>query len=85
MLVLAINEVTAAIREFRIETEVAREWTRSGRGKLPKKKESFAAGVGRGMRRAARTARQVARMYGTQIYVWKNGKVIAKDPNDDAK
>lgn len=42
-------------------------------------------GVGRGMRRAARTAREVARRYGTPIYVWENGKVVAKDPNDDTK
>ena len=52
--------------------------------KPSKKAESFAAGVGRGMRRAARTARKVARMYGTPIYVWENGKVVAKDPNDEA-
>jgi hypothetical protein len=45
-----------------------------------KKKESFAAGVGRGLRRAARTARKIARMHGTPIYVWGNGKVIAKKP-----
>jgi hypothetical protein len=55
------------------------------RRKPPKRKESFAAGVGRGMRRAARTAREVARMYGTPIYVWENGKVVAKDPNDNTK
>jgi hypothetical protein len=46
----------------------------------PKKPESFAAGVGRGMRRAARTAREVARMHGTPIYIWENGKVVAKKP-----
>jgi hypothetical protein len=50
------------------------------RRKLPKKPESFAAGVGRGMRRAARTARKVARMHGTPIYVWEDGKVVAKEP-----
>jgi len=44
------------------------------------KPESFAAGVGRGMRRAARTARKVARMHGTPIYVWEDGKVVAKKP-----
>jgi hypothetical protein len=55
------------------------------RRKSSKRKESVAAGVGRGMRRAARTAREVARMYGTPIYVWEKGKVVAKDPNDDAQ
>jgi predicted ABC-type ATPase len=34
------------------------------------------------VREAARTARKIARMYGTPIYVWENGKVVAKDPND---
>jgi hypothetical protein len=55
------------------------------RRKSPKRQESFAAGVGRGMRRAARTAREVARRYGTPIYVWENSKVVAKDPNDELK
>jgi hypothetical protein len=50
------------------------------RRKSPKKPESFATGVGRGMRRAARTAREVARMHGTPIYVWEDGKVVAKKP-----
>jgi hypothetical protein len=53
------------------------------RRKAPRKAESFAAGVGRGLRRAARTAREVARMHGTPIYIWENGKVVAKDPNVD--
>ena len=35
----------------------------TARRKSPKRQESFAAGVGRGLRRAARTAREVARMY----------------------
>ena len=51
------------------------------RRKSLKKAESFAAGVGRGLRRAARTAREVARMHGTPVYVWENGRVVAKDPN----
>ncbi len=42
--------------------------------------ESFAAGVGRALRRAAKDARKTARMYGTPIYVWENGKVVAKKP-----
>jgi hypothetical protein len=68
-----------------------RNWRNAGaspvtaRRKSPKRQESFAAGVGRGIRRAARIAREVARRYGTPIYVWENGKVVAKDPNDDAK
>jgi hypothetical protein len=45
-----------------------------------KKTESFADGVGRGLRLAARSARKTARLYGTPIYVWENGKVVAKKP-----
>ena len=36
--------------------------------------------VGRALRRAAKVARKTARMYGTPIYVWENGKVVAKKP-----
>jgi hypothetical protein len=57
----------------------------TARRKSPKRYETSATGVGRGMRRAARTAREVARMHGTPMYVWENGKVVAKDPNDETK
>jgi hypothetical protein len=46
----------------------------------PKKPKSFASGVGRGLRLAARTARRVARAHGAPIYVWENGRVVAKKP-----
>lgn len=42
--------------------------------------EDFAAGVGRALRRAAKDARKTARMYGTPVYVLKNGKVVAEKP-----
>ena len=45
-----------------------------------KKPESFAAGAGRVLRLAAKDARKTARMHGTPIYVWENGKVVAKKP-----
>jgi hypothetical protein len=48
--------------------------------KRSRKPEDFATGVGRGLRQAAKTARKIARMYGTPIYVWENGKVVAKKP-----
>jgi hypothetical protein len=41
---------------------------------------SFAAGVGLALRRAAKEARRIARMHGTPIYVWENGRVVAKKP-----
>ncbi len=46
----------------------------------PRKPEHFATGVGRAMRRAAKDAQKIARMYGTPIYIWENGKVVAKKP-----
>lgn len=46
----------------------------------PKRAESFAAGVGRGLRQAAKEARKTARMYGTPIYILENGKIVAKRP-----
>lgn len=44
--------------------------------------QSFAAGVGRALRRAAKDARKTARMFGTPLYVWEDGKVVAKKPCD---
>ena len=50
--------------------------------KGPKKprRQSFAADVGRALRRAGAAARKTARMHGTPIYVWKDGKVVAEKP-----
>jgi len=33
-----------------------------------------------GLRLAEKTARKVARMHGTPVYFWKNGKVVAEKP-----
>ena len=41
---------------------------------------AFAAAVGSALRRAARAARKTARMYGTPIYVCRDGKVVALKP-----
>ena len=46
--------------------------------KRPKTKFSIA--VGRGLRRAARDARKTAKMHGTPLYIWKDGKVVAIKP-----
>ncbi|MGH8199382.1 MAG: hypothetical protein ACREVO_03315 [Steroidobacteraceae bacterium] len=40
----------------------------------------FAARVERALLRAGETARRTARMHGTPLYVWENGKVVAKRP-----
>lgn len=41
---------------------------------------SLAVAAGRALRRAAKTARKTARMYGTPVYVSKNGRVVAEKP-----
>ncbi len=50
--------------------------------KATRKKETkaFSDAVGRALRRSATAARKIAKMYGTPIYVWENGKVVAKKP-----
>jgi hypothetical protein len=40
----------------------------------------FAAKVGRALRRAGRAARKKARMYGTPVYIPRNGRIIAEKP-----
>lgn len=42
--------------------------------------DEFAKMVGRALRRAAQQARKTARLHGTPIYVWQDGKVVAKKP-----
>jgi hypothetical protein len=41
---------------------------------------SFAAVVGRALRRAGREARKTARAHGTPVCVCKKGKVVAEKP-----
>lgn len=40
----------------------------------------FAAVVYRALLRAAESARRTARMYGTRLYYWEKGRVVAKRP-----
>lgn len=54
--------------------------SRAKKSKGSKESARFAREVGKSLRLAAREARKVARMYGTPIYVWENGKVVAKQP-----
>jgi hypothetical protein len=42
--------------------------------------QSFAAMVGRALRRAGVAARKTARMHGTPLYVWRDGKIVAEKP-----
>jgi hypothetical protein len=36
--------------------------------------------AGRALRRSALVARKIARLHGTPIYLWRNGKVVAEKP-----
>jgi hypothetical protein len=38
------------------------------------------APAGPALRRAALVARKIARMHGTPIYIWRDGKVVAEKP-----
>jgi hypothetical protein len=42
--------------------------------------KTFAATVGRALRRAGQTARKTARAHGTPIYLWRDGKIVAQKP-----
>jgi hypothetical protein len=42
--------------------------------------KGFAASVEPALRRAAKVARKTARMYGTPLYFWKDGRVVAEKP-----
>ena len=44
------------------------------------KPNEFSKGVAIGLRRAAKDARKIAKQYGTPIYVWRDGKVVAVKP-----
>ena len=44
------------------------------------KTTTFAAIVGRALRRSAKKARQIARMHGTLVWIWKDGKIVAEKP-----
>ena len=42
--------------------------------------KTFAATVGRALRRAGQTARKTARAHGTPLYLWRDGKIVAQKP-----
>jgi hypothetical protein len=50
------------------------------KSKKSKASADFARQVGRSLRKSAQAARKTARMYGTPVYVWENGRVVAKKP-----
>ena len=48
--------------------------------KISPENKRFFDSVKKAMPAAARRARKIARMYGTPIIVWENGKIVAKKP-----
>jgi hypothetical protein len=48
--------------------------------KKRRQKKDTLAGVGPALRRAALVARKTARMYGTPIYILRDGKIVAEKP-----
>jgi hypothetical protein len=48
--------------------------------KIKKQTKNSLSGVGPALRRAAKAARKIARMYGTPIYILRDGKIVAEKP-----
>jgi len=46
----------------------------------PTEAAEFSKAVAKALRRAAKRARETARAYGTPVYVWKDGRVVAEKP-----
>lgn len=44
------------------------------------KRKELSQSVARALCAAARQAKKTARIYGTPIYIWQSGKVVAKKP-----
>lgn len=42
--------------------------------------KAFGRAVGRALRRAAKVARKTAQAHQTPIYIWQDGKVVARKP-----
>ena len=50
------------------------------KAKVSKESKRLTAAAGQALRRAAKVARKTARMHGTPVYYWKDGKVVAEKP-----
>lgn len=79
MLDYAREAVRIRALKHRIDCSIAGTGTMK-RTKVKKETQKFSAAVGRALRRAAKVARKTARMHGTPIYIWKDGKVVAIKP-----
>jgi hypothetical protein len=45
-----------------------------------RRSKDFPTEAGRALRRAGQVARKIARIYGTPVYIWREGKVVAEKP-----
>lgn len=74
------------MKSTRATGKAAKRARRATRGKSTKKNAEInrnpelAARVERALLRAGESARRTARMYGTPLYVWENGRIVAKRP-----
>jgi len=48
--------------------------------RIAPKQNDFATRVGHALRRSAKAARQQAKIHGTRLYFWKDGKIVAQKP-----
>ena len=67
------------VRYFGQCPTIAGAWTMKSK-KQQSKSETFSKSVGKALRRSAKRARDTARMHGTPVYVWKDGKIVAEKP-----
>jgi hypothetical protein len=65
---------------IRNDTASAGDWIMRRTTQLNRlnKRNKHLTPAGRALRRAARAARKTARLHGTPIYLWRDGKVVAE-------
>ena len=54
--------------------------TQTKKKNISAENQRFFDSVAKAMRRIPNSVRKTARMYGTPIIVWENGKIVAKKP-----
>jgi hypothetical protein len=77
-----ISGYVEGIRQFDSAADPDRIWTMKHKTvtQPSNRNPELAARVGRALERAAESARRTARMHGTPLYFWENGRVVAKRP-----
>ena len=67
------------LRQFSAEAASPGNWSMN-RIKQSKQPKVRLTPAGRALRRAALVARKTARLHGTPLYYWRNGKVVVVKP-----